>query len=223
MSNLRFDFDFDSLRDLHESVNKSLHSPHAKLEILANRRERFAHDLSESSLKMADSCAAAKDLLLVAKTHLQDLESAFRRAADGEQRLSSHRLPRKQLKKAILKRLDSLKGAGVADPPPEEGGSLAAVVEVLAEIRSAMVGVVRSLMSLIALPEKGGSGRKDPIFRLRLRRVDSLRLWEKCDPAEVRKRLEEVEAVVEEMEEELDRMFRRLIRTRASLLNILTT
>lgn len=43
------------------------------------------------------------------------------------------------------------------------------------------------------------------------------------DTRAVMKRLEEVEMVVGDMEGELEEMFRRLIRTRASLLNILTT
>ncbi|KAL3641635.1 hypothetical protein CASFOL_012450 [Castilleja foliolosa] len=221
-------FDFDSLRDLHDSVNRSLHSPHTKLEIISNDHRNLVHDLSEASLRMADSCSAAKDLLLIAKSHLQNLQTSFRRTSvadqGGDNQFSSHRLPRKQLRKAILKRLDSLKNARVADvlPPPEDR-SLAAVVDLLREVRSTALLMVGSLLSLIALPD---SGRKDPVFRLRFTRVDSLRLWEKCDAAEIReaaKRLEEVEMVVEDMEAEIEHMFRRLIRTRASLLNILTT
>ncbi|KAK6115690.1 hypothetical protein DH2020_035205 [Rehmannia glutinosa] len=232
-------FDFDSLKELHDSVNRLLHSPHTKLEIIRHGGEKLAHDLSEASLKMADSCAAAKDLILIAKDHLQNLQSSFRRtavesAADhGSNDFAPHRLPRKQLKKAILKRLDSLKGmkntcVAAASPPPEDR-NLAAVVDLLKEVRATTLLMVRSLLSLIALPNRDGkpdSGRKDPFFRLRLTRVDSLRFWEKCDAAEIRaaaKRLEEVESVVEDMEAELEHMFRRLIRTRASLLNILTT
>ncbi|KAL3641076.1 hypothetical protein CASFOL_016044 [Castilleja foliolosa] len=62
-------------------------------------------------------------------------------------------------------------------------------------------------------------------MRIKLTRVDSLSFWEKCDVSDVRevmKKLEEVEIVVQELEGELQDMFRRLIRTRASLLNILT-
>ncbi|KAL2241928.1 UNVERIFIED_CONTAM: hypothetical protein Sindi_0310800 [Sesamum indicum] len=239
----RPEFDFDALRELHDSVNRLLHSPHTKLEIIHHGREKWANEVSEASLKMADSCAAAKDLLLLTKEHLQSLQSAFRRiAATATETAADHagnhfepyRLPRKQLKKAILKRLNSLKGMkntclAAASLQPKEDQNLEVVVELLKEVRATTLMIVRSLLSLIALPNpdgKTGSGRKDPVFRLKLTRVDSLSFWDKCEATEIRsvaKRLEEVETVVEDMEAELDHMFRRLVRTRASLLNILTT
>ncbi|KAK4434669.1 hypothetical protein Salat_0629700 [Sesamum alatum] len=77
----RPEFDFDALRELHDSVNRLLHSPDTKLEIIHHGREKWANEVSEASLKMADSCAAAKDLLLLAKEHLQSLQFAFRRIA----------------------------------------------------------------------------------------------------------------------------------------------
>lgn len=237
----RPDFDFDSLNELHDSVNELLNSPDIKLEIIHHGQEKLAHDVSEASLKMADSCSAAKDLLLLAKNHLQNLQSAFRRIAASTDtaaehagdNFANHRLPRKQLKKAILKRLHSLKGmkntfAAASSAPPEDQ-SLVVVVKLLKEVRATTLSIVRSLLSLIAIPHpdsKPDSGRKDPIFRIKLTRVDSFSLWEKCDVSDIRsvmKRLEEVEMVVDDMESELEDMFRRLIRTRASLLNILSS
>ncbi|GFP86959.1 hypothetical protein PHJA_000839700 [Phtheirospermum japonicum] len=235
----RPDFDFDSLSELHNSVNELLHSPNTKLEIIHGGHKKWAHQVSESSLRMADSCAAAKDLLLLARDHLQNLQSAFRRitateTATAGNTFAPHRLPRKQLKKAILKRLHSLKGMkttySAASPPPDH--SLAVVVDLLKEVRATTLLIVRSLFSLIAIPNpdgkgKPGPGRKDPVFmRIKLTRVDSLSFWEKCDVSDIREvttKLEEVEIVVQELEAELQDMFRRLIRTRASLLNILTT
>ncbi|KAG8378050.1 hypothetical protein BUALT_Bualt08G0097800 [Buddleja alternifolia] len=230
------DLNFDSLSELHDSVNELLHSPNTKLEIIHHGQEKYAHEVSEASLKAADSCAAAKDLLLLAKDHLQNLQSSFRRIAatneaTTDHNFAPHRLPRKQLKKAILKRLDSIKGMKntfAAASPPEDP-RLMVVVNLLKEVRSTTLSIVGSLLSLIAIPNsdrKIDSGRKDAIFRIKLTRVDSLSFWEKRGASDVRaamKRLEEVEMVVEDMEAELERMFRRLIRTRASLLNILTS
>lgn len=233
------DFNFDSLNELHDSVNELLSSPGIKLAIIDNGQEKLAHEVSEASLKMADSCAAAKDLLLLAKDHLQSLQSAFRRIAassdtaaeHNNHTISHHRLPRKQLKKAIMKRLDSMKGmkSSFAAAAEEEDRSLVAVVKLLKEVRATTLSIVRSLLSLIAIPHPGSkseSGRRDPLFRIKLTRVDSLSFWEKCHVSDIRtmmKRLEEVEMVVDDMGAELEDMFRRLIRTRASLLNILTT
>ncbi|KAL9172911.1 hypothetical protein ABFS82_03G078700 [Erythranthe guttata] len=229
------EFDFDSLTELHNSVNELLSSPTTKREIIHNGHEKWGHDVSEASLKMADSCSAAKDLLLLAKDHLQSLQSAFRRIAatteTAENNFAHHRLPRKQLKKAILKRIHSLKaGSQPPQPAAAAGQTLAAVVNLLKEVRATTLLIVRSVLTLIAIPNpvnKPGSGKKDPIFRIRFTRVDSLSIWEKSDVVldtrSVMKRLEEVEMVVGDMEAELEDMFRRLIRTRASLLNILNT
>ncbi|KAL0351671.1 UNVERIFIED_CONTAM: hypothetical protein Scaly_1555800 [Sesamum calycinum] len=230
MSRPDFDFDFNSLSELHDSVNNLLHSPDIKLEIIHQGQEKWAHQVSEASLKMADSCAAAKDLLLLAKAHLQNLQSAFRRIAASTAdhcSFAPHRLPRKQLKKAILKRLNSLKGMKSTFAAPPEDPSLVVVVNLLKEVRATTALIVRSLLSLIAIPNPDSGHKQDPVFRIKyLTRADSFTTWEKCDMSNIRtmiKRLEEVEIVVEDMEAELERMFRRLIRTRASLLNILTT
>lgn len=238
----RPELDFDSLTELHDSVNELLSSPDIKLEITHHRHETLAHGVSEASLKMADSCAAAKDLLLLAKSHLQSLQSTFRRisatsdggAADHSgTNLATHRLPRKQLKKAIMKRLNSLKAmpsdATTAAAAPPEDQTLAVVAKLLKEVRATTLSIVRSLLTLIAIPHpdsKPESGRRDPIFRIKLTRMDSLSFWDKCEMSDVRvvmKKLEEVELMVDDMGSELEDMFRRLIRTRASLLNILTS
>ncbi|XP_047959588.1 uncharacterized protein LOC125204874 [Salvia hispanica] len=233
------EFDFASLNEFHDSVNELLSLPDMKLAVSDRRQEKLANDVSEASLKMADSCAAAKDLILLAKDHLQSLQAAFRRIAGAADHsggsIATHRLPRKQLKKAIMKRLDSLKGmerstfsSSASAAEEEKQQSLASVVRLLTEVRATTTAMVRSLMTLIAIPHPGRkaeSSRRDPLFRIKLTRVDSLSFWEKCDVSDVRtmmKRLEKVEMVVDDMAAELDDMFRRLIRTRASLLNIIT-
>ncbi|XP_073024840.1 uncharacterized protein [Primulina eburnea] len=236
MSNPDFDFDFDfeALRDLHDSVNDLLHSSATKLEIINHGSQKRAYEVSEASLKMADSCGAAKDLLLLAKDHLQHLQFAFRRVSattesdNAGNQLARYRLPRKQLKKAILKRIHSIKGvkneylAAATDDP-----NLALVVNLLNEVLVTILSIVKSLTSLISTPnlQEGRSTRME-MFKLKLTRVDSLIIWGKYDAAAIQsalKRLEAVEVVVEDLEGELEQMFRRLIRTRASLLNIITS
>ncbi|KZV16536.1 hypothetical protein F511_11368 [Dorcoceras hygrometricum] len=231
MSNTNLDFDFEALRDLHDSVNDLLHSPATKLEIINRGNEKWAYEISEASLKMADSCAAAKDLLLMSKDHLQRLKSAFRRVSAASEadsagnQFAPHRLPRKQLKKAILKRIQSIKGvkneylATATDDP-----NLVLVANLLSEVLVTILSIVKSLSSLISMPyPQEGRSKPMEMFKLKLTRMDSLLAWGKYDAAAALKRLEAVEVVVEDLEGELEQMFRRLIRTRASLLNIITS
>lgn len=88
------------------------------------------------------------------------------------------------------------------------------------------MAIVESLMSLMSMPSPKRQKSNKGFFESKLTRVDSLSLWENSDPnmlQEASKRLEGVEVAIEDLEEELDCIFRRLIQTRVSLLNLLTT
>lgn len=103
------------------------------------------------------------------------------------------------------------------------------------------MAIVESLMSLMSMPiirpnindyHDGSKPNKllllgffESKSRSRVNSTLMMSSWEKCDAVVLQratKRLEEVEMAIEELEEELECIFRRLIRTRVSLLNILT-
>lgn len=161
-------------------------------------------------------------------------------------------IQRKKLKKAVLKRLESLKGmknkknknkCNIIFTTSDDGDDvmsinqeLNVVVNVLREVRMTTMAIVESLVSLMSIPispnnnnnnnnyEEGSNSKPNKLLLL-LRLFESNksrnqinRLYE-CDAT---KRLEEVETAIEDLEEELECIFRRLIRTRVSLLNILT-
>ncbi|XP_022886782.1 uncharacterized protein LOC111402643 [Olea europaea var. sylvestris] len=226
---------FDALKDMHDSVNDLLHSPMTKQKIAYRGEEKWVHEVSEASLKMVDACGATKDILLLVKDHLQELQSTFRRISVNEttvvgNQFAAYHHHRKTLKKAILKRLQSLKGMknkNIAAPigaTAADHCSLVVVVNVLKEVKATTMSIVESLNSLISMPKPNRKSNKEA-FKFKLTRVNSLSLWEKCDISTIQtaiKRLEAVEIITENLEAELECMFRRLIRTRASLLNILT-
>ncbi|KAL2522110.1 hypothetical protein Fot_26033 [Forsythia ovata] len=225
---------FDALKDMHDSVNDLLHSPMTKQRIVHHGEEKWVHEVSEASLNMVDACGATKDILLLVKDHLKELKSTFRRISVNEttavgNQFAVYHHHRKTLKKAILKRLQSLKGmknknVAAAAAPAADHCSLVVVVNVLKEVKATTMSIVESLNSLISMPKPNRKSNKDT-FKFKFTRVNSLSLWEKCDISTIQtaiKRLEGVEIIIENLEAELECMFRRLIRTRASLLNILT-
>nr|GME19582.1 uncharacterized protein LOC109181230 [Ipomoea batatas] len=220
---------FDALRDLHDSANDLLHSPVIKREIATHRQEKLVHDVSEASLRMLEVCGTTKDVVLRVKDHLHDLRSAFRRIMVGEtacaeSKLQTFRCDRKKLRKEMMKRMDSLKGMR------KKNACLAAAKEMSAaaadddDIR-AVVNVLReAVMSLMSMPCPDRSAAAAS-FAAKLMRVNSLSRWEKCDATTLQcanTRLEAVEMAVGDLEWELEAIIRRLIRTRVSLLNILT-
>ncbi|GAA0159009.1 hypothetical protein Leryth_017611 [Lithospermum erythrorhizon] len=226
---------FDALRDLHDSANDLLHSPKIRQIISHLRQEKFVHEISEASLRMLDSCGTTKDVLMLVKDHLQDLQSTFRRVSLGEsnnngEKFAMYSFQRKKLKKEMLKRLHSLKGMKNKCMNDQEmyelDQNLMVVVNVLKEVRVTTMAIVETLMSLMAMPSCPKRKVNKGLFLGKmLTRVDSIILWEKCDTTAfeiVYKRLEVVEIAIEDLEDKLECMFRRLIRTRVSLLNILT-
>lgn len=94
-----------------------------------------------------------------------------------------------------------------------------------------IISLVESLMLLMSIPSPNHNARKSMnsngliAMKAKFMRVNSLTPWEKCDLHSVRRvleRLEAVESAVEDLEVELECIFKRLIRTRVLLLNILS-
>ncbi|XAR61565.1 hypothetical protein NMG60_11016021 [Bertholletia excelsa] len=198
---------FDAPRELHISANDLLHSPVTQRALVNHEQGKWVHEVSEASLRMVDVCGNTKGVLLLVKDHLQDLQSAFRRISASEaaveDKFEAHTLHRKRLRKDMMKRMRSLKGIKnkciVGSDLSDVDQTLVVVVKVLREVRVTTMAI--------------------------LKRVDSPRLWEKCDAVTLQtanKRLETEETAIEDLEFELESMFRRLIQTRVSLLNILT-
>ncbi|KAJ6399698.1 hypothetical protein OIU77_020282 [Salix suchowensis] len=105
---------FNALRDLHNSANDLLHSPEIQQVLVNQKQEKWLHEVSESSLRMLDVCGISKDVLLLVKEHIFDLQFTLRRKRVGKPdistKIASDNLYRKNLKKETLKCLKSLKG-----------------------------------------------------------------------------------------------------------------
>ncbi|KAI9200168.1 hypothetical protein LWI28_003641 [Acer negundo] len=227
---------FNALRDLHNSANDLLHSPVIQQALVHQRQEKWVNEVSEASLRMLDVCGITKDVLLLVKQHLQDLQSTLRRVIIGESdistKIATYNRYRKKLKKETLKCLHSLKGIKSKSNiitsdhilSPAVNPNLILVVDVLKEVRVTTIYIVESLLSLISIPwldQKSAKGSFTSMFM----RSGSQSLYDICDEIALQsanKRMEAVETAIEILEVEIECMFRRLIQTRVSLLNILT-
>lgn len=226
--------DFEALKELHNTANNLLHSPVMKQAIVSHRQEKHVYEVSEASLCMLDACGTTKDVLLLVKDHLQELQSTFRRISIGEtaateSKLSGFSIHRKKLRKELLNCSRTLKGMKNNDIMNCDlysiDHNLGVVVNVLREVRATNISIVESLMSLMSMPSPVCKSNRGS-FRSKFMRVNSLSLWKNCDMKTFQtgnRILESVETAIEDLEVELDSIFRRLIRTRVSLLNIFTT
>ncbi|KAE8654075.1 4-coumarate--CoA ligase-like 5-like [Hibiscus syriacus] len=228
MANLNF----SALRDLHNSANDLLHSPTIKRALVHQGQEKWVHQVSESSLRMLDVCGISQDILLLVKEHVQDLQFTLRRVSTNQSdigtKMAVYDKYSKKLKKETLKCLQSLKwmkNKPVAnDIVAAIDDNLSMVVDVLQEVRVTSISVVESLLSLISIPwleRKSGKG----YFGSKFMQSSRQRFYDISDEMAVQsanKRLQAVEITIEDLEAELECIFRRLIQTRVLLLNILT-
>lgn len=135
----------------------------------------------------------------------------------------------------MLKRLNSLKKMknttstfdGRHDTPVDD--NLIVVAGVLKEVRETVVILLESLMLLMSMPNPNPQTSKNMISflaaKVKFKRVNSLSPWEDCDVQALQsamERLEAVESAMEDLEVELGCIYKRLMRTRVLLLNILT-
>ncbi|KMS99522.1 hypothetical protein BVRB_1g022950 [Beta vulgaris subsp. vulgaris] len=228
---------FADLSDLHKCANDLLHSPDIK-QALYHQHETMAsvREISEASLKMLDLCGTTREVHLLTKQHLQNLQKTFRRATiegfDFDAHISAHSLQQKKLKKKVVDCLRDIKGMNKSNKYFTSDlslldHSLIVVVHVLREVKGATISILESLLSLVILPTNTPSvkhGQSSP-FASTLRRINCQRLLERCHSMDVvvaNKRLEEVASSMEDLEVELESIIRRLMRTRVLLLNVLT-
>ncbi|KAJ4834323.1 hypothetical protein Tsubulata_014224 [Turnera subulata] len=221
---------FSALRDLHNSANDLLHSPEIQQVLVHQKQEQWLHDVSEASLRMLDVCGISKDILLLVKEHLLDLQFTLRRKIDCEPnihaKISAYNHYRKTLKKETMKCLKSLKGMKTKSLVTSGVDvNLLVVVEVLREVRITTISIVESLLTLISIPWLDQKTTKGSLIRQKFLRASGQSLHDFCDETALHsanKRLEAVEIAIEDLEVELECISRRLIQTRVSLLNILT-
>ncbi|XP_014490891.1 uncharacterized protein LOC106753584 [Vigna radiata var. radiata] len=224
--------DFVALKDLHNSANSLLHSPLVREAFVHEREEKWVDDVSESSLRMLEVCGISKDLLLLVKEHLQELQFTLRRASIGdegiEEKISACNRYRKKVKKETLKCLKWLKKGMKSERAvsPMNEQKLVLVVDVLREVRVTSISIVESLLSLVSSPwldsKSGKRSFTSRFVRVSVHSSDDDMSYDAMVIQSANKRLAGVRMAIEDLEEELECMFRRLIHTRVLLLNILT-
>lgn len=235
------------LEDLHECVEKLLQLPSTQQAFVQGRKEQWVDQLVDGSLRLLDLCSAAKDAVLHTKECAREIQSIMRRRRGAEVSLESeirkYSASRKVVKKAIRKALGTLKGVETKSSfsPSNNDNETAALIGVLREVEAVTHAVFESLLSFIFGPKEqtklGGWSLVSKI--LHSKRVGSeeeaqhVNEFTKVDVAlhslmghemkieNVQSELKNLELCVQDFEERLDCLFRRLIKTRVSFLNIL--
>ncbi|CAG7886226.1 unnamed protein product [Brassica rapa] len=219
--------------------------------VMSSDGSEFMEEMLDGSLRLMDICNISRDLMVETHEHVRGVQSCVRRkkvAGGGTDQLdvavSGYVRFRKNMRKETKKLLGSLKkfdgescssSSGVSDGQQDE--HLAAVIDAMRRVVSVSVSVLKSFLEFLSGRQsniKSNNLKSKLAFVLKkkkcniedatneLERLDSAIRGDSCSRDDIQEKLEEVEMSIGGFEKSLEGLFRRLIRTRASLLNIIS-
>ncbi|KAH6823296.1 hypothetical protein C2S53_001827 [Perilla frutescens var. hirtella] len=224
------------LQNLYENIDDLLLLPHIQRIIAQECSEKCVDEILEGYIMLLDACAAARDLISLAKKDAQELLSAVRRRAHAEAS-SSYLTSRIKLRKVVEK---ALKASSIRKKQVlEKGCETEPVVDLLMNSKSATSAMLNSLF-LYMMGAKVRS-RHSSRYLLMSKLMDSKKVSSQDEQTEFSKVdtallgfkddikvddllncLKEMESSIQILGDGLECLFRRLIKTRVLLLNILS-
>ncbi|KAI6688432.1 hypothetical protein NL676_025260 [Syzygium grande] len=224
------------LKDLYESINDLLQLP---LTIQA-----ISHDCIEQSLdgsiRLLDFCGTIRDGFSQMKECMQELESSLRRKRGGDSGLASEVESYIKSKKRLQKVMSKISGNLKRVEKKKKDSSKEAAFSMIREAEDISLSVFESLLCLLSGPNaKSKTNGWSLVSKLVPSKhisceenvndnnmeglyvdLSVLKSVEDMNPR-VLKGLEASESTIQDIEEDLECLFRHLVKTRASLLNIL--
>ncbi|KAL0351643.1 UNVERIFIED_CONTAM: hypothetical protein Scaly_1553000 [Sesamum calycinum] len=225
-----------SLRDLHQGIDNLIQMPSVQQALSQGQGESWVHELLEESLRLVDLCGFSRDVVCSTKESIQDLESSIRRnrgeKATGED-VNTYVASRKKINKMVNKGIKNLKSSNQSSTPLPTIGAM------LKETEALDFSVLKSVLMLLSGEKEGSKQRSwsllskfshtkrvhteveqetaaEALCSLNMHRsrkgMDNITL----------KQLKSAEMSIQELDEGLEALFRSLVKTRVSLLNVLS-
>ncbi|XP_018479026.1 uncharacterized protein LOC108849921 isoform X3 [Raphanus sativus] len=202
----------------------------------------FMEEMLDGSLRLMDTCSVSRDLMVETHEHVRGVQSCVRRKKVGggggtdqlDVAISGYVGFRKNMRKEAKKLLGSLKkidggscpSPGVDNGPQDE--HCVAVIDAMRRVVSVSVSVLKSFLEFLSGRQSNIKSKLASVLKKKkdqneetkneLESLDSVICRSRDD---LQNKLEEVEMSIDGFEKHLEGLFRRLIRTRASLLNII--
>ncbi|CAN1770787.1 hypothetical protein LINPERHAP1_LOCUS11708 [Linum perenne] len=228
----------NGIQDVYECVDKLIQLPSTQQAMIHDQNELLDNELLDGSLRVLDMCNTAKDALSQLKESVAELQSAIRRrqGRQGDLVTETKRYlnSRKVVKKAILKALK-----GIENKKSTSSNNVEAI-SMLRETESIVLEVLESLLSFISqsnskssswsLVSKIMTSKKNEVSANtnEFAEVDACLKTSKSSE-EIQAHLknlqpciQDLEPCIQDLEEGVESLFRCLIKTRSSILNILS-
>nr|XP_016494575.1 PREDICTED: uncharacterized protein LOC107813783 [Nicotiana tabacum] len=239
------------LAELYNCVKDLLESPTTQQALLKHQTGRLVEEALESSVGLIDSCGTTRELVLMMKEQVQDLQSALRRKvgdSSTQNCFDAYISFRKKVKKDIAKNLKTLKqiveNKIESSPQVDSDQSLSKLSAVLREVSALTISVLRSQLSFLSAPASNAKKNGWSLISKMLVTKSAVKGDEntinevecvdfslyskihsndfKVDVPMIQKKLQILNAGLQSLEAGIDRLSRLLIRNRVCLLNILT-
>ncbi|KAF5751018.1 hypothetical protein HS088_TW02G00028 [Tripterygium wilfordii] len=238
----------EGLQDLHDCVDKLLLLPVSQQSLAQAQHKKWADKLLEGSIRLLDVCNTVKDALLQTKECSRELQSILRRRGGVETGVKKYLTSRKVVKKAIQKALAKLNAVETCSSS-KNSHERSETVNMLKEAETITITAMESLLSFIyssttaptklsgwllvskLVKTKRIACEEEKISESEFLKVDvalySLihQATKKSDgiknPENVQNQLKELDLCIQDLEGGLESLYRCLIKSRVSLLNIL--
>ncbi|KAH8508132.1 hypothetical protein H0E87_010314 [Populus deltoides] len=234
------------VEDLYKYVDELLNLASTQEVISRHENGKCHNELLDWSVRLLDVCSIARDTMLRFREQIQSLQSALRRRKGDssiESSVATFTCFRKKMKKdakkliASLKQMDNKLGASSL---LDQDQHLSAVIKVIREVNVINCSIFQSLLLFMSTSSNPKQSRWSLVSKLmhkgvipceeKQENVNELvavyaALSEVSDSEKVKityKKLEALVISIEDLESCLERVFRVLIKTRASLLNVIS-
>ncbi|XP_022132740.1 uncharacterized protein LOC111005532 [Momordica charantia] len=237
------------LQELYDSIDELLKMGSTQQVLARSENRQLVDELLDGSMKLLDICSLAKEMTLETQVHVGALFSAVRRRKGDsavQTAVAAYTCFRKKMKKEAKKLITSMRKMdeklNSLTPLVNLDHHLSSVIGALRQACSTNSSIFESVflyLTPLMKPEARGwslvskwvhkgaiacelnSGMNEfENVDAALRSVEEVVEIEKLQIAQ--RRLEGLEMAAQDIESGLDGVFRRLIRTRASLLNIIS-
>ncbi|XP_047312696.1 uncharacterized protein LOC124916002 [Impatiens glandulifera] len=212
------------LEDLYVSVDDLIHLPHIQqsLTSVQESNKKVTDDVLDTYIKILDACTTTKDIFSQAKHDVQELLSSIRRRKDTTDASGMYLASRKKAKKGILKSLRDLKNVKIS-----EGADQLEAIRLFYNVQSVTICVLESSLSYV-MGTRAHSSLISKIMNKKCKE-DIKNEFDQINEAlgvqdteSIHRQLGKMELRIQDIEEGIDCLFKHLIKTRVSLLNMLT-
>nr|XP_043639161.1 uncharacterized protein LOC122610232 [Erigeron canadensis] len=207
-----------SLDRLYTCVDNLLDLPLTQQALFRREHEKLVDELCDQSMRLLDICGSVRDAVSLVKEHVRDVQSAIRRGKDDF--IVDGSFLKKLMKDAKrgvadLKLIDHTYISNGSNLDPH----ITSVFKVLSEVSEVSISVFGMLMSFLSattISKQKSATKWSRVSKF----IHKATAGSKDNQPQIC--IDVLEHSIESIENALDSMFRRLIRTRSALLNIIS-